>query len=59
MGAQSSDAIPKLIHDFLCCLFAGAHAIGNADSVVGTAGESEAREFCELRFDSLNARLMA
>ena len=59
MGAQSSDAITKLIHDFLRCLFAGAHAIGNADSLVGIAGESEAREFCELCFDSLNTRLMS
>src|SRR4030095_3188581 len=42
----------------LRCLFSGAHAVGNADSVVSIAGESEAREFGDLCFDLLNTRLM-
>src|SRR5438094_2150858 len=58
-GAQSSYAITKLIHDFLCGFFAGADTVGNADAAIGAAGERQCGEFCKMRLDSPDARLMS
>src|SRR5947208_16799142 len=58
-GAQSSYAITKLIHDFLCGLFAGAHTVGNADAELGAVGERQCGESCKLRLESPDAPLMS
>src|SRR4029077_19534584 len=54
VGAQRSYAMMQLIDDFLSCFFAGAHAVGNADAVVGAAGLRESGKSAERGFDSLN-----
>src|SRR5262245_410142 len=49
----------KLTYECLRGLFAGVYAVGNADAVVGTTGESEAGKRVDGRFDISNPLLMA
>ena len=48
-----------LLEQFFSGFFAAAHAVGDADAVVGTAGEREIGILVERRFDPSNPRLMA
>ena len=59
VGAQRSYAMTQLIDDFLNCFFAGAHAVGNADAVVGATGQRESGKSAERGFDSLDPCLMS
>ena len=48
-----------MFDNFISRLFAGADAIGDADSVVRAAGEGEGGKLAQSSFDSFNERFMA
>ena len=66
-GLRVADGTPSAPYEirknagknFFRRLFAGADAVGDADAVVGAAGESEGREWLQCGFNSFHPGVVA